>query len=173
MLVTPRGSIYARQWVLASIESGEVSEISKVVVVPLLLGRKQRSFVHGTIVLFTLHTLLKAVIRCLQLNTGGGSDDNLKVDYQSYMQLDGRLYIFFVLPNQISQDRECLVLHCYALICPVNCPAVIYLPSMLCVYLKENTSSELWTLVQSLPLIYLPLLLFTFCKPPLPSTPYV
>src|SRR3954469_6301089 len=29
---------------------------------------------------------------------------------------------------------------------------------------KENTSSELWTLVQSLPLIHLPLLLFTFCQ---------
>ena len=47
----------------------------------LLLGRKQRSLVHGTCGLFTLHTLLKAVVCCLQLNTGGGSDDNLKVDY--------------------------------------------------------------------------------------------
>ena len=59
----------------------EVTEISKVVDVLLLLGRKQRSFIHGTIVFFTLHTLLKAFIRCLQLNTRGGSDDNLKVDY--------------------------------------------------------------------------------------------
>ena len=33
------------------------------------------------IVLFTLHTLLNAIICCLQLNTGGGSDDNLKMDY--------------------------------------------------------------------------------------------
>src|SRR3954466_6995021 len=32
------------------------------------------------------------------------------------------------------------------------------------VYLKENTSSELWTPVQSLPLIHLPLLLFTFLQ---------
>ena len=47
----------------------------------LPLGRKQRSLVHGTSGLFTLHTLLKAVVCCLQLNTGGGSDDNLKVDY--------------------------------------------------------------------------------------------
>ena len=29
----------------------------------------------------TLHTLLKTIICCLQLNTGGGSDDNLKVDF--------------------------------------------------------------------------------------------
>ena len=58
-----------------------MTEISKVVDVLLLLGRKQQSFVHGTIVLFTLHTLLNAIICCLQLNTGGGLDDNLKVDY--------------------------------------------------------------------------------------------
>ena len=58
-----------------------MTEISKVVDVMLPLGRKQQSFVHGTIVFFTLHTLLNAVIRCLQLNTEGGSDDNLKVDY--------------------------------------------------------------------------------------------
>ena len=32
------------------------------------------------------------------------------------------------------------------------------------VYLKENTSSELWTPVQSLPLIHIPLLLFTFLQ---------
>src|SRR3954470_3679384 len=43
---------------------------------------------------------------------------------------------------------------------PVNCPAVICLPFMPCCLSKENTSSELWTPVQSLPLIHLPLLLF-------------
>ena len=58
-----------------------MTEISKVVDVLLILGRKQQSLVHGTIVLLTLHTFLEVVIRCLQLNTGGGSDDNLKVDY--------------------------------------------------------------------------------------------
>ena len=59
----------------------KVTEISTVVDVLLPLGRKQRSLVHGTSGLFTLHTLLKAVVYCLQLNTGGGSDDNLKVDF--------------------------------------------------------------------------------------------
>ena len=59
----------------------EVTGISKVVDVLFPLGRKQWSLVHGTCGLFTLHTLLKAVVCCLQLNTGGGSDDNLKVDY--------------------------------------------------------------------------------------------
>ena len=43
----------------------EETEISKVVDVLLPLGRKQRSLVHGTSGLFTLHTLLKAVVCCL------------------------------------------------------------------------------------------------------------
>ena len=59
----------------------EVTKISKVLDVLLLLGRKQQSFVHRTIILFTLHAIRKAIICWLQLNTGGGSDDNLKVDY--------------------------------------------------------------------------------------------
>src|SRR3954462_15324793 len=42
---------------------------------------------------------------------------------------------------------------------PFNCPAVICLPFMPWCLSKESTSSELWTLVQSLPLIHLPLLL--------------
>ena len=58
-----------------------MTEISKVVDMLLLLERKQQSLIHGIMVLFTLHTLLKAIIRCLQLSTRGGSDDNLKVDY--------------------------------------------------------------------------------------------
>src|SRR4051812_16074895 len=41
----------------------------------------------------------------------------------------------------------------------VNCATVICLPFMPCCLYKESTSSELWTLVQSLPLIHLPLLL--------------
>src|SRR3954470_22265241 len=42
---------------------------------------------------------------------------------------------------------------------PINCPAVICLPFMPCCLSKEITSSELWTSVQSLTLIHLPLLL--------------
>src|SRR3954452_4523325 len=40
-----------------------------------------------------------------------------------------------------------------------NCPAVICLPFMPCCLSKEITSSDLWTPVQYLPLIHLPLLL--------------
>src|SRR3954464_6307739 len=63
--------------------SREVTEISMVVDVLLPLARKQWYLIHGTSGLFTLHSLLKAVVCCLQLNTGGGSDDNLNVDYYS------------------------------------------------------------------------------------------
>ena len=56
-------------------------EISTVVDCVVATRGKQQSLVHGTSGLFTLHTLLKAVVCCLQLNTGGGSDDNPKVDF--------------------------------------------------------------------------------------------
>src|SRR3954469_10394436 len=42
---------------------------------------------------------------------------------------------------------------------PINCFAVIFLPFISCCLSKESTSSELWTPIQSLPLIHLPLLL--------------
>src|SRR4051812_48035023 len=42
---------------------------------------------------------------------------------------------------------------------PVNCPVIICLPFMPCCLSKESTSSELWTPVQYLPLIHMPMLL--------------
>src|SRR3954449_12817610 len=64
-----------------------------------------------------------------------------------------------VLPNQLHRiflARNCIVMPCLV---PFNCPAVICLPFMPCCLSKERTSSELWTPVQSLPLIHFPLLL--------------
>src|SRR4051812_20256215 len=63
-----------------------------------------------------------------------------------------------VLPNQphrIFLASNCIVMP-YSVL--VNCPAVICLRFMPCCLFKESTSSELWTSVQSLPLIHLPLL---------------
>src|SRR4051812_47358084 len=63
-----------------------------------------------------------------------------------------------VLPNQphsIFLTSNCIVMPCSV---PVNCPAVICLPFMPCCLSKESTTSELWTPVQSLPLIHPPLL---------------
>ena len=76
-----------------------MTKISSFVDVLLLLGRKQRSFVHRTIVLFTLHAVRKAIICCLQLNTGGGSDDNLKVDFLGIDAVGWRSMYFVVMPN--------------------------------------------------------------------------
>src|SRR4051812_40354751 len=64
-----------------------------------------------------------------------------------------------VLPNQphrIFLTSNCIFMPCSV---PVNCPAIICLPFMPCCLSKESASSELWTPVQSLPLIHLPLLL--------------
>ena len=75
------------------------------------------------------------------------------------MQLDGGLCILLYCPiesHRIFHTSNCIVIPCSV---PVNCPAVICLPFMPCCLSKESTSSELWTPVQSLPLIHLPLLL--------------
>src|SRR3954471_7377891 len=75
------------------------------------------------------------------------------------MQLDGGLCILLYFPieyHRIFLASNCIVMPCSV---PVNCPAEICLPFMPCSLSKESTSSELWTLVQSLPLIHLPLLL--------------
>src|SRR3954464_16044920 len=64
-----------------------------------------------------------------------------------------------VLPNQFHRiflASNCIVMPCSV---PVNCLVVICLPFMPCCLSKESTSSELWTPIQSLPLIHLPLLL--------------
>src|SRR3954467_13235718 len=75
------------------------------------------------------------------------------------MQLDDGLCILLYCPiesHRIFLTSNCIVMTCSV---PVNCHVVICLPFMPCCLSKENTSSELWTPVQSLPLIYLPLLL--------------
>src|SRR4051812_7495374 len=75
------------------------------------------------------------------------------------MQLDGSLCILLyclIEYHGIFLTSNCIVMPCSV---PVNCPAVICLPFMLCCLSKESTSSELWTPVQSLPSIHLPLLL--------------
>src|SRR3954464_15434089 len=69
------------------------------------------------------------------------------------------VYVYCCIAQSNLIGSFCLVFHCYACSVPVNCPAVICFPFMPCCLSKESTSSELWTPVQSLPLIHLPLLL--------------
>ena len=49
-----------------------MTETTKSADVLLPIGRKQLCYIYVSFALFTLHTLLNAVIRCLQLNTNGG-----------------------------------------------------------------------------------------------------
>ena len=49
--------------------------------------------------LFTLHTLLHAIIYCLQLNTGSDVDADLQVDYLGIDALDSKSMYFVVIPN--------------------------------------------------------------------------
>src|SRR3954471_21498061 len=80
------------------------------------------------------------------------------------MQLDGGLCILLYCPiesHRIFLTSNCIVMPCSV---PINCPAIICLPFMPCYLSKESTSSELWTPVQSLPFIHLPLLLVYLLK---------
>ena len=55
---------------------------SKVVDVRAVATREKTTmFYPRVILLFTLHTLLNAIICCSQLNNERGSNDNRKVDY--------------------------------------------------------------------------------------------
>jgi hypothetical protein len=68
-------------WVHASIQSGGVTETSKVVDLLLPLGRKQHSCVQGYLLYlyYALCLMQLSVIRNLILK--GSSDDSLRVDF--------------------------------------------------------------------------------------------
>ena len=102
-----------------------------VVDVLLLLGRKQQYL----IVLFTLHALLNAIIRCLQLNTGrcrgcnpeGGLlvIDAVGLTVYVFCVMSAYLFIVFILEIIVQGALS------------VNCPSVIRLPSI-CYFYGET-----------------------------------
>ena len=75
-------------------------------------------------VLFTLRTVLNAIVCCLQLNTGRGADANPKVDF---LGIDACWIAVYVLcRNALSKSHSShhdMYVHCYALsICQLpNC----------------------------------------------------
>ena len=75
-------------------------------------------------VLFTLRTVLNAIVCCLQLNTGRGADANPKVDF---LGIDACWIAVYVLcRNALSKSHishHDMYVHCYALsICQLpNC----------------------------------------------------
>jgi hypothetical protein len=95
--------------------------------------------------LFTLRTLLNAVIRCLQLNTqyllGRHSEGGLLV-----IDAVGLQSMYFVVMPRVNLT---VILMTYVrYLYSINCPTVICLSSMLLFIIWRDTTSELWTLVQ-------------------------
>jgi hypothetical protein len=112
--------------------------------------------------LFTLHTLLNAVIYCSQLNTRGVFGRYPRGWILGIDAVGWRSMYFVVMPRV----NLIVILVTYArYLYSINCPTIICLPSMLLFILWRDTTSELWTPVQ-FPLhcytILLLLALFTF-----------
>jgi hypothetical protein len=98
-----------------------------------------------TFALFTLCTLLKAIICCSQLNTqcllGRHSKGGLLV-----IDAVGLRSMYFVV---IPRVNLIVILITYVrYLYSINCPIVICLPSMLLFILWRDTTSELWIPVQ-------------------------
>ena len=82
-------------------------------------------------VLITLHTILNAIVCCLQLNTGRGADANLKVDF---LGIDACWIAVYVLCRNAQLNLTILIIICMCMVMPslfVNCPTVICSPNML------------------------------------------
>jgi hypothetical protein len=96
-------------------------------------------------VLFTLRTLLKAIICCSQLNTrwllGRHPEGGLLV-----IDVVGLWSIYFIVMPRVNLI---VILMTYVrYLYSINFPTVICLPSMLLFILWRDTISELWTPVQ-------------------------
>jgi hypothetical protein len=95
--------------------------------------------------LFTLRTLLNAIIRYLQLNTqcllGRYSEGGLLV-----IDAVGLRSMYFVVMPRVNLT---VILVTYVrYLYSINCPTLICLPSMLLFILWRDTTSEMWTPVQ-------------------------
>jgi hypothetical protein len=115
-----------------------------------------------TYALFTLHTLLNAVICCSQLNIHGVLGW-FPVGGLLVIDAVGWRYMYFVVMPRVNLIVILLTYaHC---LYSINCPTVICLPNMLLIILWRDTTSELWTAVQ-FPLycyhLFTLLTLFTF-----------
>jgi hypothetical protein len=95
--------------------------------------------------LFTLHTLLNAIICCSQLNTHGVLR-RFPVSGLLVIDIVGWRSMYFVVMPRVSLI-VILVMYVRYLY-SINCPTVIYLPSMPLFILWRDTTSELWIPVQ-------------------------
>jgi hypothetical protein len=112
-----------------------------------------------TFALFTLCTLLNAIICCSQLNTQGVLR---RFPASGFLVIDavGLRSMYFVVMPRVSLI-VILVMYVRYLY-SINCPTIICLPSMLLFILWRDTTSELWTLVQ-FPLHCFTILLYSHC----------
>jgi hypothetical protein len=95
--------------------------------------------------LFTLRTLLNAIIRCSQLNTQCLLGRHSKGGLLVIDAVGLRSMYFIVMPKvNLIVITMTYVRYPYS----INCPTVISLPSMLLFILWRDTTSELWTSVQ-------------------------
>jgi hypothetical protein len=109
--------------------------------------------------LFTLCTLLNAIICCSQLNTQGVLG---RFPMSGFLVIDAvgfRSMYFVVMP--IVSLIVILVMYVHYLY-SINCPTIICLPSMLLFILWRDTTSELWTPGQ-FPLHCYTVLLYSHC----------
>ena len=80
--------------------------------------------------LFTLHTLLNAIICCLQLNTHGRPGSYLLSGLWVIDAASKQSMYILVMPNR-SNNEHVLIIYCIVMrLHFVNCPAVICLPNM-------------------------------------------
>jgi hypothetical protein len=112
--------------------------------------------------LFTLRTLLKAIICCSQLNTQWLLKRHPEGGLLVIDAVGLRSMYFVVMPRV----NLIVILMTYVhYVYSINCPTVICLPSMLLFILWRDNTSELWTPVQFLYIaitVLLLLALFTF-----------
>ena len=71
----------------------------------------------------------------LQLNTGGGSDDNLKVDFLGIDAVGWRSMYFVIMPR-VNLIVIFLTYHVY--LYSINCPTVICLPNIFICFMERH-----------------------------------
>jgi hypothetical protein len=92
--------------------------------------------------LFTLHTLLNAIICCLQLNTCGA----LGLIHHKWIishRCSWTAVYVFCCNAQSKSHSDLLDISRY--LYSINCPTIICLPNMCYFILWRDTTSELWT----------------------------
>jgi hypothetical protein len=111
----------------------------------LPLGRKQHSCVQGYsfCLHYTLCLMQLSVVRNLILV---GCSDDIPVGGLLVIDAVGWRFMYFVVMPRVNLI---VILVTYArYLYSINCPTIIYLPSMLLFILWRDTTSELWTQVQ-------------------------